>query len=74
MLRVTAASGMPEVGEPAQKHPWWQVPAWVPVFLASVIENWCDAGPRESQLVGACSLQCEPKHWCVEENVSFDQK
>lgn len=52
MLGVMAASGMLDVGEPAQKHPWWQIPAWVLVFLASVIENRCDAGPGESRLGG----------------------
>lgn len=54
--------------------PWWQVPAWVPVFLAGVIENWCDAGRRESWLGEGLPIASEPKHWCVEENVSFDQK
>lgn len=52
MLGVTAAARMPEVDGPAQKHHWWQVPARVSVFLASVIENWCDAGPRESHFGG----------------------
>lgn len=51
VLRVTAASGV-VVGEPVRKHPWWQEPAWVLVFSDSVIENWCDAGPRESWLGG----------------------
>lgn len=40
------------VGKPAEKHPWWQVPAWVPIFPAGVTENWCDAGSWESWLGG----------------------
>lgn len=69
MLGVTAASGVPEVGEPAQKHPWRQVPTWVPVRPPK--KTGVMLVPGRAGLVGACSLQHGPKHWCVEGKVSF---
>lgn len=40
------------MGEPAQEHPWWQEPAWVPVFSASVIETGVMLVPGRAGLVG----------------------